>query len=341
VIGSSIRTRFEVRDGQPVLVRLPELDFNNDNADKVVGIHHHIGRRPIAAFGNSVGDRHMIEYTLAGGAGRFGLLVLHDDAVREEAYGPALGMRTPPIGAFTQELLEQATSAGWTVASMKDDWAQVFPFEPSSVTAINILLEPDAAMVERAQADNARLREVFPQGFALDETHRPHVTLLQRFVRTADLDRVYAAAGEVLAGVDLAGIRLDAYATYYIPSGPVGLAGIVARPHPGLAALQRALIDAVAPFTAAIGFPQAFFTTPDEPAIDPRAIEYVAAFVPRSSGENFELHVTTGIGPRDHLDRMVAEPFEPFAFSPVGAAVYQLGNYGTAARKLHAFAPRR
>ncbi len=341
VIGSSIRTRFEVRDGQPALVRLPELDFNNDNADKVVGIHHHIGRRPIAAFGNSVGDRHMIEYTLAGGAGRFGLLVLHDDAVREEAYGPALGMRTPPIGAFTQELLEQATSAGWTVASMKDDWAQVFPFEPSSVTAINILLEPDAAMVERAQADNARLREVFPQGFALDETHRPHVTLLQRFVRTADLDRVCAAAAKVLAGADLLALRLEAVKYYYIPGGPIGLAGIVVKTPPGLADVQRALIEAVAPYTAASGFPEAFHAMPGDAPVDAQTIAYVAGFVPNSSGENFKLHLTTGIGPRDHLDKLLAAPFEPFTFSPAGAAVYQLGHYGTARKKLHDFAVQR
>jgi hypothetical protein len=340
VIGSSIRTRFERRDGQPVLVRLPELDFYNDESDKVVAIHQHIGRRPLAAFGNSVGDRHMIEWTLAGGDGRLGLLILHDDASREYAYGPALGMRKPPIGAFTQELLEQANAAGWTVVSMKDDWAQVFPFEPSSVTAINILLEPDAAMVERAESDNARLLELFPQGFALDATHRPHVTLLQRFVRTADLDEVYAAVQKVLADLDVPDIRLEAYRYYYIPSGALGLAGIVARPHPGLVELQRALIEAVAPFSASTGPSDAFFTSPGEPAIEPLAIRYVAAFVPHSSGENFKLHVTTGIGPVAYLDGLLAEPFEPFAFSAAGVAVYQLGNFGTARKKLHGFAMR-
>jgi phosphoserine phosphatase len=341
VIGSSIRTKFERRDGRPALVRLPELFFNNDKSDKVVAINHHIGRRPVAAFGNSVGDQHMVEYALAGAGSRFGLLVLHDDATREFAYGPALGMRRPPLGAFTQELLDQAQAEGWTVASMKNDWAQVFPHEPSSVTAINILLEPDAAMTARGEADNASLRKVFPNGFALDATHRPHLTLLQRFVRTADLDRVCAAAAKVLAGADLLALRLEAVKYYYIPGGPIGLAGIVVKTPPGLADVQRALIEAVAPYTAASGFPEAFHAMPGDAPVDAQTIAYVAGFVPNSSGENFKLHLTTGIGPRDHLDKLLAAPFEPFTFSPAGAAVYQLGHYGTARKKLHDFALQR
>jgi phosphoserine phosphatase len=341
VIGSSIETRFEMRDGDPVLVRLPRLSFNNDKADKPVAINQHIGRRPIAAFGNSVGDQHMLEYTQGGSGVRFGLLVLHDDAAREYAYGPALGMPTPRIGAFTPALYEQAKKAGWTVVSMKDDWKHVFPFEASPVTAINILLEPDDAMLQRSEANNARLLEVFPKGFALDATHRPHVTLLQRFVRTADLDKIYAAAGKVFAGTNVFGLRLEACSYYYIPSGTIGLAGIVARPSPELRELQQDLIDAVAPFTLATGLSDAFATTPDDPIIDPLLIEYVSSFVPKSTGEHFSPHVTTGIAPRDYLDRMLAEPFESFTFSPAGAAVYQLGQFGTAAKKLHEWGLKR
>jgi hypothetical protein len=211
----------------------------------------------------------------------------------------------------------------------------VFPFESSAVTAINILLEPDAAMLQRAEANNARLLKVFPKGFALDARHRPHVTLLQRFVRTADLDKVFAAAGKVFAGVDVPGLRMEAFKYYYIPSGSIGLAGITARPNAALRELQRDLIDAVAPFTVATGLSDAFFTTPDDPVIDPLLIEYVSAFVQKSAGEHFSPHVTTGIAPRDYLDKMLAEPFESFTFSPAGAAVYQLGQFGTAAKKLH------
>jgi len=341
VIGSSIKTAFEVRDGIPVLARLPELDFNNDKADKVVAINQHIGRRPIAAFGNSVGDQQMLEWTQGGSGARFGLLVLHDDAAREYAYGPAMGLPAPQLGAFTPALLEQAKAAGWTVVSMKNDWNQVFPSEPDPVTAINILLEPDATMIQRSEANNARLRAVFPKGFPLDATHRPHITLLQRFVRTADLDRIYAAVGKVFAGTDVLGLRLEAFKYYYIPSGPVGLAGIVAKPHPALLELQQALIDAVAPFTLPTGLSDAFATTPDDPVIDPLLIDYVATFVPKSSGEHFEPHLTTGVATREYLDKMLAEPFEPFTFSPAGAAVYQLGQFGTAAKKLHECSVKR
>ena len=211
----------------------------------------------------------------------------------------------------------------------------MFPFEPGPVTAINILLEPDATMLQRAEANNTRLRKEFPKGFALDATHRPHITLLQRFVRTADLDRIYAAAGKVFAGTSVLGLRLEAFKYYYIPSGPIGLAGIVARPHPALRELQQGLIDAVAPFTVATGRSDAFATTPDDPVIDPLLIDYVSAFVPKSSGENFDPHLTTGVATRDYLDKMLAEPFEAFEFSPAGAAVCQLGQFGTAAKKLH------
>jgi hypothetical protein len=99
--------------------------------------------------------------------------------------------------------------------------------------------------------------------------------------------------------------------------------------------LQLDLIDAVAPFTVATGLSDAFVTTPDDPVIDPLLIDYVAGFVPKSTGERFNPHVTTGIAPRDYLDKMLAEPFETFTFSPAGAAVYQLGQFGTAAKKLH------
>ena len=334
VIGSSIKTKFEMRDGKPVLVRLPQLNFNDDKADKPVGINQHIGRRPIAAFGNSVGDQQMLEYTQGGSGARFELLVLHDDAVREYAYGPALGLPTPKLGAFTPALYEEAKKEGWTVVSMKDDWKQVFPFEQSPVTAIDILLEPDATMLQRAEANNARLLKVFPKGFALDATHRPHITMIQRFVRTADLDKVYAAAGKVLAGANVNAMKLEAFKYYYIPSGNTGLAGIVAKPTPELLKLQQDLIAAVAPFTVPTGPSAAFVTTPDDPVIDPFLIDYVSAFVPKSSGEHFNPHVTTGVASREYLDKMLAEPFESFTFSPAGAAVYQLGQFGTAAKKL-------
>ncbi|MGH7786320.1 MAG: hypothetical protein ACRERC_05600 [Candidatus Binatia bacterium] len=206
--------------------------------------------------------------------------------------------------------------------------------EQIAVTAIDVLLEPDATMLRHAQANNVRLLRIFPKGFALDEAHRPHITLLQRFVRTADLDKVYAAAGKVLAGANITGMKLEAFKYYYAPGKDTGVAGIVAKPTPELLLLQQELIAAVAPFTVETGPISAFTAPQDDPATDALLISYVSTFVPKQTGEHFSPHVSTGIAPKDDLDKMLAEPFEPFTFSPVGAAVYQLGPFGTAARKL-------
>jgi hypothetical protein len=334
VVGSSVKTKFELRGGKPVIMRLPELNFNDDKGGKPVGINQHIGRRPIAAFGNSAGDQQMLEYTQGGSGARFMLLVLHDDAAREYAYGPARGLPDVKLGAFPPALDEHAKKDGWTVVSMKGDWKTVFPAGQSAVTAIDILLEPDATMLQHAAANNARLRAVFPKGFALDATHHPHITMIQRFVRTADLDQVYAAAGQVLARANVSGLKLEAFKYYYIPSKEIGLAGIVAKPTPELIKLQADLIAALAPFTVETGTSAAFVTTPDDPIIDPALIAYVSTFVQKSAGEHFNPHVTTGVALGDYLDKMLAEPFQPFTFSPAGAAVYQLGQFGTAAKKL-------
>ncbi len=206
--------------------------------------------------------------------------------------------------------------------------------KPGAVTAIDILLEPDATMLRHAEAVNASHRKVYPQGFALDATHRPHITLIQRFVRTADLATLYAATGKVLARANVTAMKLEAFKYYYVPTKDLGLSGIVARPTPELLELQADIIAAVAPFTVEAGDSSAFFTTPDDPIIDPFLIQYVSTFVPKNSGEHFSPHVSTGLAPRTYLDKLLAEPFEAFTFSPAGAAVYQLGQFGTAAKKL-------
>jgi hypothetical protein len=203
-----------------------------------------------------------------------------------------------------------------------------------SVTAIDILLEPDAIMLQHAEANNARLRQEFSRGFALDAMHRPHITLVQRFVRTADLEKVYAAAGRVFAGASVPAMKLEAFKFYYAPGGAVGVAGICARPTPKIIKLQADIIAAVKPFVVQTGPISAFTAPQDTPAEDALLIEYVSSFVPKETGANFNPHVSTGVAPKAYLDKMLAEPFEPFAFSPVGAAVYQLGPFGTAAKKL-------
>ena len=124
VVGSSIKAKYEMRDGKPVLMRLPELNFIDDKAGKPVGINAHIGRRPIAAFGNSDGDQQMLEWTQGGKGTRLMMLVNHDDAKREWAYGAE-----SKIGTFSDVLMAEAKKSGWVVISMKKDWKVVFPFE--------------------------------------------------------------------------------------------------------------------------------------------------------------------------------------------------------------------
>ena len=121
VIGSSIKTRFELRDGTPVLVRLPEINFIDDKAGKPVGIHMHIGRRPIAAFGNSDGDLQMLQWTTGRPGARFGLIVHHTDSEREWAYD-----RQSHIGHL-DKALDEAKAKGWTIVDMKNDWKTIFP----------------------------------------------------------------------------------------------------------------------------------------------------------------------------------------------------------------------
>jgi len=129
VIGSSIETKYEMKDGKPVLMRLPKVHFIDDKAGKPVGINEFIGRRPVAAFGNSDGDREMLEWTDAGGGARLMMLVFHDDAEREYAYGPANGLPDTKFGTFSQSLMDEAKKKGWVVIRMKDDWSKIFAFD--------------------------------------------------------------------------------------------------------------------------------------------------------------------------------------------------------------------
>jgi phosphoserine phosphatase len=126
VVGSTIQTKYEVKDGKPVIMRLPKIDFIDDKAGKPVGINTFIGRRPVAAFGNSAGDREMLEWTGAGSGARLMMLVFHDDAEREYAYGPANGLPNTKIGAFPQSLMDEASQKGWVVISIKNSWKTIF-----------------------------------------------------------------------------------------------------------------------------------------------------------------------------------------------------------------------
>jgi hypothetical protein len=123
VVGSRSRIEFEMRNDKPVLMRLRQIDFIDDREGKPIGIHDCIGRRPIAAFGNSDGDLQMLQWTAAGEGARFMLLVHHDDAEREYAYD-----RNSPVGRL-DKALDEARQRGWVVVSMKKDWKVIYPFE--------------------------------------------------------------------------------------------------------------------------------------------------------------------------------------------------------------------
>jgi phosphoserine phosphatase len=131
VVGTAAGTKYGyTKDGKPFLTKEPKLLLNDNGPGKAEGIHLMIGRRPYAAFGNSTGDRQMLEYTGAGDGARLMMLVLHDDATREYAYGPAQGLAPSKVGTFTQALWDEAKKKGWTVISMKNDWKRIFTFEP-------------------------------------------------------------------------------------------------------------------------------------------------------------------------------------------------------------------
>jgi len=130
IVGTAGATKYEYgKDGKPVLIKEAKLVLNDNFGGKPEGIHLMIGRRPLAAFGNSTGDREMLEYAKAGSGARLSMLLLHDDAAREYAYGPAHGLPDSKVGTFTQQLYDEAKRSSWTVISMKDDWKRVFAFE--------------------------------------------------------------------------------------------------------------------------------------------------------------------------------------------------------------------
>ncbi len=206
--------------------------------------------------------------------------------------------------------------------------------EPANCTAIDILLEPDATMLNHAAANNERLLKVYPQGFSLDAAHRPHITLLQCFVRTADLDKLYTAVGKVVSDTDIQSMKLEAFKYYYTPAdATTGVAGICAKPTPAILKLQSDVIAAAKNFFVKAATIDAFTAPHQSAALDAALIDYVTTFDPKMSGANYNPHVSTGVATKDYLDKMLAEPFEYFTFSPTGAAVFQLGPYGSAAKK--------
>jgi hypothetical protein len=207
----------------------------------------------------------------------------------------------------------------------------------NSVTAIDILLDPDATMIRHAEAANAGLLENFPKGYSLDAEHRPHISVMGGYVYTANLDKIYVAVAQVLATEKILSWKMKAFKYYYIPLKEIGLGGIVVEPTPDMVRLQRKLIDTVAPFMAPSGTAAAYATTSSNPEINQATLDAVATYLAGHTGEHYSPHVTIGVGTVDYLDALLAAPFLTFTFSAIGVSAYQFGNFGTAAKLLHSF----
>jgi hypothetical protein len=205
----------------------------------------------------------------------------------------------------------------------------------SDLTAIDVLIDPDEKAIGRAREINARLLKSLPQGWALDDTHKPHITTLQRYVRTADLDNVHDAVEKVLFETDMASLGYQAvkitHADWGFPGyGPTVL---LVQVSPEVLAFQARLEAAVSPFVESGGTAEAFVADPGE-VISPTIIKWVEAYVPDQIGDGKYLpHLTVGAGKFEDLEVIEAEPFDAFDVHPSGVAVYHLGNNGTA-RKL-------
>jgi hypothetical protein len=211
------------------------------------------------------------------------------------------------------------------------------PATSDAVIAIDVLLQPDQAMVAKANAVNASLRGNYPKGYPLDATHAPHVTLLQRFIRAKDLDAVEAAVLKIIDAERPAGLQLKATGLVYAMSAGVAVTLIEVERTPELMRLQQKVADALAPLSVSGGTAAAFIDT--APGAD--IVPYVETFVPKHSGANYFPHITAGVATEAFVKDLKARPFDAVSFHPAGVAIYQLGNFGTASKKLREWELKR
>src|SRR5262245_44784606 len=207
------------------------------------------------------------------------------------------------------------------------------------IIAINIILEPDATMVGKAKALNARLRQNYPDGYELDAQHAPHITIAQRFVRAKDIDSVAAAVRNVVDNERPLGWPLKTTGYDYVVWSGVAATAIHIERTPELECLQQKILDAVAPFTVERGTADAFVTSPNSTGISPETIEYVETFIPKGVDKNYMPHVTAGVAHEDFVKRLKTASYKPSTFKTAGVGIYQLGNFGTAAKRLWQWAP--
>jgi hypothetical protein len=207
------------------------------------------------------------------------------------------------------------------------------------ITAVDIVLEPDATMIQNAQAANAGLLKNFPKGFTLGDEHAPHMSVIGGYFHTENLDEIFAAASKVLASEKVMSWKLTAFKYYYMPMKEIGLGGILVQPTPDLIRLEGELFEAIGKFMApgSSGTAAAFKTTVQDPEISQGTIDAVANYFATHRGEHYSPHVTIGVGTIAYLDALLAAPFPTFTFSAAEASAYQFGNFGTAAKLLYSF----
>lgn len=199
--------------------------------------------------------------------------------------------------------------------------------------AIDILLDPDQKMLDSAKAYNQKLLQNFPDGFELDQNHQPHITLVQGFVNKDDIPAIEKELKRILKDTEPEKTELLAKDLYFIPHEQMGLAGITIEKKE-LMDIHSQVISMIEPFLVKDGSGTAFAPRPDGKDIMKETIEYVSTFIPKSSGENFNPHITIGMAHQDFLKKMMADPFPAFHFSIQSASIYQLGELGTAQKQL-------
>lgn len=203
------------------------------------------------------------------------------------------------------------------------------------VIAANVLMDPDPDTVARARTWNARLRSDVPGGFALDSNHAPHVTLAQCFIDRAQLSQAAQAVSAALGAVPPAYWRSRATGLYALSDGTSALAGIVIAVTEEFRHVQHLVTGALSPFTTDAGTAAAFAPRLDGAATGQTTVDYVKGFIATRTGQNYNAHLTVGIGTVGFVEVLKAEPFEAFPVHAVSVSLFQLGDYGVAQKKLH------
>lgn len=201
----------------------------------------------------------------------------------------------------------------------------------SGLTAVDVLINPDDDALEHARRYNARLLKSLPEGFALDAKHTPHISVLQRYVRSADLDRFYGEVAKVIAETDFSAITFRSDRIVHIAVTPeVAGAAVALKPSPAMLDFHTRLIGAAAPFAESGGTAAAYVTDASEPDINQATLDFIEHFVPEHSGANYLPHISIGLAKLSDLTAIEAEQVDDFTVRPARVAVYHLGNNGTA-----------